>query len=424
MHKVAALLALACTHSLITHAQYCIENRFAESEYFSDEEIVIQNNISYGLADDWYSGVPQPVLNSFNIAYPDLSIDELDKRPLIVLAHGGGFWGGTKEDLDYHVQRLAKSGYVAVTMNYRKGWDGNPIDCLGDPNSLESAIYKAMQDTRACMRYLVANAQAYGIDTSWIILGGESAGAYATMNSIYLSQEEWNLDHADSETVYGSLDGSTNELETTYSIKAFVNMWGGVLDTMLVAPEELKPTISFYGTSDDVIPPGAGHIQFCDAFEHVNGSLALSEHLSNNGVCNHLHEHFMYGHEAYENDYTTGNIACFVKGLLCDECSTRLVHFEEASCAEMVLGIDETEHEWLKMYPNPASTFVTIQSPVVLEPGTSVALADITGKMISPTAVVSANTITLDVSKLVDGIYLVSIQDGDAQLTGKIVVTK
>lgn len=424
MQKVVALLTLACTHSLTTHAQYCIESRFTQGDYFSDEQINVNTYISYGLAEHWFLDYPQPDLNTFDIAYPEKSLDPLEKKPLILLAHGGGFWGGEKEEFSYHIEQLAKNGYVAVSMNYRKGWDGDPVGCDGDPLSLSRAIYFGMQDAKACLRYLINHAEDYGIDTSAIFVGGESAGAYAMLNSIYLSNEEWDNLHPGFESQYGDLDHAVNDLEENYSVKGFISMWGGVLDTALCTPDELKPTISFYGTSDDIIPPYDGYVQYCENYEHVNGGAGLAIHLSNYEVPNVLHEHLLYGHEAYEETYTTGNIACFVKSVLCGEVQTRTVQYEEANCEDMVLTVDDIESNVLNVYPNPAADYLVIKLTELFLNDPAVQVFDLNGRLQAVQFTTSGNSVTLNISELPAGMYQIQISKNGLSVPGKFVVSR
>lgn len=424
MHKVTFLLTLACTHIVSTHAQYCIEDRFTQNAYFTDDQIVVNTNISYGLADHWYQDYPQPVLNTFDIAYPDLSIDPLEKKPLIVLAHGGGFWGGEKEEFSYHISELAKSGYIAVSINYRKGWDGDPDNCGGDPLTLSQAIYFAIQDAKACLRYLVENASVYGIDTAAIFIGGESAGAYSMLNSAYLSQAEWDSVHPGFSEAYGDFDHADNNLETTYTVKGFLNMWGGVLDTTFCSRDEMKPTISFYGTSDDVIPPYDGHVQYCNNYEHVNGSASLASMLTENMVPNVLHAHTMYGHEAYEDEYTTGNISCFVKSVLCDEVQTRTVNYEEADCDEALVSVQNFNKYFSAICPNPATDFALIHLPETLSVQPMIAVFDINGRQQNVQFTVSGNNLTMDITDLPSGIYEARVSGNGMVLTSRLVISR
>ncbi len=424
MHKVFLLLTFGCIHTLSTHAQYCIEDRFTQSAYFSDEQIVVNSDISYGLAEHWFMDQPQPLLNTFDIAYPEKSLDPLIKKPLIVLAHGGGFWGGEKEDFSFPINQLAQSGYVAVSMNYRKGWFGDPENCAGDPLSLSTAIYFAIQDTKACLRYLVEHADEYGIDTTAIFIGGESAGAYAMLNSIYLSQEEWNSVHPGFEELYGDFDHAVNTSEQEYTVKGFLNMWGGVLDTAFCSADEMKPTISFYGTSDDVIPPYDGNVQFCDEYEHVNGSAGLAIHLSNYHIPNVLHGHLLYGHEAYEDTYTTGNIACFVKSVLCNELVTKTVEYEEANCSVMESDVADLQLSDVLVFPNPASEFITIDCRKQFDANPAIRVFDLNGREQAVSCSFNSQILTIRVSELPEGIYQVYVQSNGQTIRAKFLVAR
>ncbi|MFI5172086.1 MAG: T9SS type A sorting domain-containing protein [Chitinophagales bacterium] len=421
MLKWIASSILLTTTQLFLNAQYCIENRFTELDLFTSDDIVIQNNIMYGLADDWYGGYMQPQLNSFNIAYPDPAIDTLEKRPLVLLAHGGGFWGGEKENLDDIILSLAQKGFVAVTLNYRKGWDsfGDPIYCLGDGESLAEAIYKSMQDIQACFRFVVANAASYGIDTAWIFAGGESAGVFALFNSIFISQEEWNLLYPTHELMYGSLYDAVNEIETNFSVKGFINMWGGILDTAHMQVAQLKPLISFYGTDDKIVPPYSGHFQDCENYTFIYGSASLNDYYDHYNVCNVLHAREGFGHEIYDHDYVVGNSACFMRSLLCDECENYEVEYMEADCqTAQETEIQNNLIDGLAVYPNPANNFVMINCP---GSENEIILYNFSGAIMDVQFAKNNDAFILNTSELPDGIYFFSIR-GKIVQTGRFII--
>ena len=85
--------------------------------------------------------------------------DSLTKRPLVVLVHGGAFFFGDKHDVEMIAQctHLASLGYVAVSINYRMGFELSKA-------SIQRCGYKAIQDAHAAMRYLTHHAEEYGID--------------------------------------------------------------------------------------------------------------------------------------------------------------------------------------------------------------------------------------------------------------------
>lgn len=406
--KKVFLLLLTFTHLITIKAQYCIENRFTQGNYFAESDIIKDYDVAYGLADQWFADYPQPTLNAFDIAYPDMAVDPLAKRPTIILAHGGGFWGGEKESLGYHLDELSKAGYVVVTMNYRKGWNGSPDDCYGDPNSLSAAIYRAMQDVHACMRYLVENADTYGIDTGMMFAGGESAGVYAVMSSIYMTEADWSINHPTHVAEWGPLKSSTNELTNKVTIKGFISMWGGLYDTAYMDVNELKPTISFYGISDDVIPPTSGPIKFCEGFEQVFGAESIQARLSNNGVCNNLNKNLMAGHEAYIPSYTAPAIACFLKSIMCNECVTEEVNYEISECATTDnTVINDFTSTSILVTPNPASSYMNVDLQSIGVNQLNLQFLDVTGKLVFPEFRISGSNVSVNVSNLATGMYII-----------------
>jgi len=412
---MSLFILLASTHILPLSAQFCADERFTSTSYFTDDAVDLEVFVQYGVADEWFMELPQPALNTFDIAFPDTAADPLKKRPLIVLAHGGGFWGGEKEDMRYHIETLAKAGYVAVSVNYRKGWDGSPYDCLGDSASLQRAIYFGIQDVHAALRYIVANASRWNIDTSAIFVGGESAGSYAMMNAVYLAQDEWNADHAYFEAMYGPIHENTNNIIQQFDVKGCINMWGGVYGLEIIQPEDARPTIGFYGALDDVIPPVSGTIQNCPEYEKVLGTAGLSAYLNTLGICTELHANPYQGHEAYEVEYTVNNIACFIKRLLCDDCTTVEYSYSEAACSAdyiQTTGISEEKTGNVLLYPNPATAFITIAAEK-MEHVEGIYCYNVSGALIPLVWNIRGNTAEADVSHLPTGIYSwMLLQDG------------
>jgi len=102
----------------------------------------------------------------FHIFYPENWKPE-DKRPVVLLFHGGGWFRGTPEGKAPHAQYWASRGAVGISAQYRLGIrDGCavPEDCIADAKS--------------AVRYLRAHAGELGIDPQKIIVGGGSAGAH------------------------------------------------------------------------------------------------------------------------------------------------------------------------------------------------------------------------------------------------------
>ncbi|MEZ4884007.1 MAG: alpha/beta hydrolase [Chitinophagales bacterium] len=86
------------------------------------------------------------------------------KRPAILMIHGGGWTTGSKENLIPMAQQLAEKGYVTVTVEYRL--------------SAEARYPAGIFDLKTAVRWMRANADEFGIDTTKIAAYGASAGAH------------------------------------------------------------------------------------------------------------------------------------------------------------------------------------------------------------------------------------------------------
>lgn len=119
-----------------------------------------------GMADIVFSTVP---------GYRPLRLDLYHKpgsgpRPLVIYVHGGGWVGGhTRQagaiaDFPAALARLAAEGFVVASLEYRLAG--------------EAAHPAQLQDLRAAIRFLKANASRYGIDAGRIGVWGGSAGGH------------------------------------------------------------------------------------------------------------------------------------------------------------------------------------------------------------------------------------------------------
>jgi acetyl esterase/lipase len=88
-------------------------------------------------------------------------------HPAVLLIHGGGFRGGSKEGYLPLAVKLAQRGYVAATANYR----------LSPRNQFPAAV----EDSKAAVRFLRANAKKYNLDPDHIGALGGSAGGHLVL---------------------------------------------------------------------------------------------------------------------------------------------------------------------------------------------------------------------------------------------------
>lgn len=84
--------------------------------------------------------------------------------PAIVCIHGGGWYKGDRSKMTPLAKALAKKGFVTVTISYRL--------------SGEAKFPAAIEDCKAAVRWLRANADAHGINPKAIGVTGLSAGGH------------------------------------------------------------------------------------------------------------------------------------------------------------------------------------------------------------------------------------------------------
>ncbi|MCB1208533.1 MAG: alpha/beta hydrolase [Verrucomicrobiales bacterium] len=84
--------------------------------------------------------------------------------PAIVCIHGGGWFKGDRNSMTNLAQALAAKGYVTATISYRL--------------SGEAKFPAAIQDCKAAVRFLRANAAKFGIQSDAIGVTGLSAGGH------------------------------------------------------------------------------------------------------------------------------------------------------------------------------------------------------------------------------------------------------
>lgn len=120
-----------------------------------------------------------PYAEDSDSQYLDLYLpDGVENPPLFVLVHGGAFVFGDSQtrQVKWMYRYFRDHGYACATVNYRL--------------AQEAAYPAAVEDVKAAVRFLRANAEKYGYDGEKIAIWGESAGGYlATMAAVTRDDE-------------------------------------------------------------------------------------------------------------------------------------------------------------------------------------------------------------------------------------------
>ncbi|PKP01480.1 MAG: hypothetical protein CVU11_15065 [Bacteroidetes bacterium HGW-Bacteroidetes-6] len=241
---------------------------------------VIRSEVKYSQAAGFYSSKPvkdmnsgsyptiiTDVLNSIanNLFTEDLDLkmdiyeprnDTLQARPLLFLIHGGAFIVGDKRD-DFQVKlanHYAKMGYVVASINYRMGYLFLP----GAYSNLERCIYKAVQDSRAAIRWLKKNRKKYCIDPNYIFVAGNSAGGFIALKTAFMNNSEAYQSTKGNffmlQDDLGCLDCSGDYPKEKFKIRGVISMWGALTDIDMLDKDEKTPLLLIHGDSDRIVP--------------------------------------------------------------------------------------------------------------------------------------------------------------------------
>lgn len=120
-------------------------------------------------------------------------------RPAVVAIHGGGFRAGKRDSYLPLIMKLAERGYVAATVSYR----------LSPRHQFPAPV----EDVKAAVRFLRANASKYGLDPDRIgAMGGSAGGHLALMLGLTADIREF--------------DGSGPNLDQSSRVQCVVNYFG------------------------------------------------------------------------------------------------------------------------------------------------------------------------------------------------------
>lgn len=127
----------------------------------------------------------------------------LDKAPVLVAVHGGGFQIGDRKFYQYWGPYLAQHGYAVFSIEYRlmkpgvKTWPG------------------AVCDTKSAVQFARAHAAELGLDPDRIGLIGDSAGAHLSAMVALAGEEPLFSD-----------DDSDRQASTSCVVKAVIGFYG------------------------------------------------------------------------------------------------------------------------------------------------------------------------------------------------------
>ncbi len=205
--------------------------------------------------------------------------DTVSKRPVVLMAHSGAFLKGERDDIEMRTwcYLLAKAGYVTATFDYRLGMGADvtwlpgisfPISVSIDEVNARRAVYRAVQDGRAAVRFIKSMADTYNIDTTRVYMVGSSAGGYiAIHNQYYKTLDDLPEGIFDAPTL-GPLD-SIGVQGYGAVANAYISLWGAIADTKLLKNSN-NPAFLVHGTDDETVPFKGGYA-LQSSLPNING---------------------------------------------------------------------------------------------------------------------------------------------------------
>lgn len=203
------------------------------------EEIQIQEKVIYGT---------KPTDHWMNVYQP--AADLTGKRPLVILAPGGGF-DPAHIDHSYRLliplaEKLAHCGYVVGLINYRTGETNSP-------EKYKKAFYSALYDLKAAIRFFRKDAEKenfYRIDPEEIYMGGWSAGAQIGLFNAYVNYPgELSLGQWEEMIEYGGFEGNSGNPGYSSQIKALIAMAGNTVHVKAIQPGD-PALLCIHSTTD------------------------------------------------------------------------------------------------------------------------------------------------------------------------------
>ncbi|MBL4704047.1 MAG: carboxylesterase family protein, partial [Flavobacteriales bacterium] len=358
MKNIYLLVLLGITFSA---GAQCTGNRYVKQIFTS---VNLTSDILYGNNFDRVGTAQDLFLDVY-----EANGDTETSRPLMIIAHGGNFLGGSKDGTDVVplCNDFAKMGYVCASMSYRIGMDNFPFPGPDSVGATE-AVIRAYHDMKAAIRFFYKNARengnTYGIDTNNIFVAGSSAGAIAAVHVGYLDDISEIPAYVDTTELGlgGGVEGLSGNQGYPSDIAGVISLAGALRDTSWIAPGDV-PILSIHSISDGTVPYDTDVITLLGSFPivQVSGSRDVHTRAENVGITNCLWavpgtDHPVHVGTAAHYDTTAIYMRNFMSSIVC---GTTLDCFNDMN----ILGINEINHDLsnsINVFPNPVENMINI----------------------------------------------------------------
>jgi hypothetical protein len=231
-------------------------------------------------------------------------------KPLVILAHGGSFIGGTKNDFDvvYMANELAKKGYVCASIDYRLATSA--FQLIAEQTTVK-VVFNAIQDGKAAVRYFkqdAATTNTYKINPDQIFFGGSSAGGILAFNLTYVDditdlpesgQSLWQTWL----TQLGGLEGNSGNPGYCSRTNCTFGFAGGIADTSYIDSDDV-PLYASHALTDQTVLFNCGFPLSGTTPVNLCGSGVIKTRMNNLNIYNHLDQYTGGNHPPYSGNNT------------------------------------------------------------------------------------------------------------------------
>jgi len=418
MNKAYLLTILFFTVSLNVFSQ-CEDGRYQDLIFIESNvqtDVLYGNNLDLnGDAMDLYLDVYTP------------NGDEETMRPLLIMAHGGSFVGGSKDGTDVVplCNDFARMGYTVASIQYR----------LGIPLTLNlqlpatEAVLRGVHDMKSAIRFFRKSVEEdgnpYGIDPDKILIGGVSAGGFITLHTAYMDElsEFPEILDLTVDGLTGGLEGDSGNEGYSSEVLGVVNICGAIGDTTWIQPND-EPLLSFHGPFDSTVPYGSDVLELLTfPVLEVDGSESVHQRADEIGLTNCFEIYEGQGHVPHVSnaliyDTTRAIMSSFISHLVCPdiELSCEYEQLFDVSISESLLN------QTFLAYPNPTEGQANFILPVSAEESELVILDQSGREIIRRNLSPYNKEVSLDIEVLSSGIYITNWIGKDFSKSVKLVV--
>jgi hypothetical protein len=403
------LLSILSITSLVSYAQHasCDGARYITSQYTVNTtmDIVFGNSTTI-------SGNNADLKLDFYEPAGDVAVN----RPLIILAFGGSFIGGSRDAMDSYCEYYASKGYAAATIDYRL-YDGSFFP-LPDSIVMTDEVIKAVSDMKASIRFFredAATTNQYKIDTNLIFVGGISAGSIVGLHTGMLQETDVIQPFIDSilNENGGWTGNSSTNLQYGAEVAGILN-YSGALKWASYIDANDPPVFSVHDDADNTVPYNTDYAQvFGQDIILMQGSGVIHGNAQSAGVQSEL----------ITIPNSAGHVSYFNNSLSTDSVLLRSLEFlYPLVCNQPApMSIAEVDEIEMNVYPNPANNQITIE--LSSNDVQIINILDLTGRVVM-TQNSSGELTTIDVDSFAPGNYLIEIKSvqGDDLLSRKKLI--